>query len=245
MTGSERTGYRNSDPALLENAYYLLAPEPEFPEEATVWMNDFIRSLGALPLTVGCEEHDFATAAISHVPHVIAASLVNLVRDSDSPDEIMHTIAAGGFKDITRIASSSPVMWQHILLNNKDNILKLVDSYTAELTRIREAIAAGNADRIYDFFDSARTYRDSFDTIHSRSAHKVYFIHVDIADRPGLIAEVSTILAINNINIKNIGINHNREFQEGVLRVEFNSHEELVNAARLLQDRRFVVHFPE
>ena len=245
MTGSERTGYRNSDPALLENAYYLLAPEPEFPEEATVWMNDFIRSLGALPLTVSCEEHDFATAAISHVPHVIAASLVNLVRDSDSPDEIMHTIAAGGFKDITRIASSSPVMWQHILLNNRDNILKLVDSYTAELGKIREAIAAGNADGIYDYFDSARSYRDSFDTIHSRSAHKVYFIHVDIADRPGLIAEVSTILAINNINIKNIGINHNREFQEGVLRVEFNSHEELVTAVKLLQDRRFVVHLPE
>ena len=226
MTGSERTGYRNSDPALLENAYYLLAPEPEFPEEATVWMNDFIRSLGALPLTVSCEEHDFATAAISHVPHVIAASLVNLVRDSDS-------------------ASSSPVMWQHILLNNRDNILKLVDSYTAELGKIREAIAAGNADGIYDYFDSARSYRDSFDTIHSRSAHKVYFIHVDIADRPGLIAEVSTILAINNINIKNIGINHNREFQEGVLRVEFNSHEELVTAVKLLQDRRFVVHLPE
>ena len=85
----------------------------------------------------------------------------------------------------------------------------------------------------------------SFDTIHSRSAHKVYFIHVDIADRPGLIAEVSTILAINNINIKKIGINHNREFEEGVLRVEFNSHEELATAARLLQDGRFVVHFPE
>ena len=103
MTGSERTGYRNSDPALLENAYYLLAPEPEFPEEATVWMNDFIRSLGALPLTVSCEEHDFATAAISHVPHVIAASLVNLVRDSDNPDEIMHTIAAGGFKQAAKL----------------------------------------------------------------------------------------------------------------------------------------------
>ena len=68
---------------------------------------------------------------------------------------------------------------------------------------------------------------------------------MDIADRPGLIAEVSTILAINNINIKNIGINHNREFQEGVLRVEFNSHEELVTAVKLLQDRRFVVHLPE
>ena len=92
-------------------------------------MIQFAADQAAIPLVLDYKNHDYAVAAISHVPHVIASSLVNLVAQSDFPDGTMKKIAAGGFKDITRIASSSPVMWEQILFTNKDNIISLLEDY--------------------------------------------------------------------------------------------------------------------
>ena len=119
MAGSEKTGLSNASETLLENAYYIITPTTKSPSPAVEELTGLVRSLGAIPLVLGYEQHDYATAAISHLPHVIAYSLVNLVRESDDENEIMKTIAAGGFKDITRIASSSPVMWENICLSNQ------------------------------------------------------------------------------------------------------------------------------
>ena len=124
MAGSEKTGLSNASETLLENAYYIITPTTKSPSPAVEELTGLVRSLGAIPLVLGYEQHDYATAAISHLPHVIAYSLVNLVQESDDENEIMKTIAAGGFKDITRIASSSPVMWENICLSNQEQILK-------------------------------------------------------------------------------------------------------------------------
>ncbi len=242
MTGSERTGYRNSRAELLENAYYILSPEPEFPPELTEWMTEFVVSLGAIPLPLTSSRHDYATAAVSHVPHVISASLVHLVEDSDSPEGVLRTIAAGGFKDITRITGSSPVMWQQICLSNRDNILKLIDDYVNELTRIRGLIDQKEADAIYNWFDSARRYRDTFSDLAGGQIYRIFETFVDIPDRPGVLAEVFQILAEAGINIKNLNINHNREYQEGVLRIEFNTRKDLDHANWLLADHGFAIH---
>lgn len=126
MAGSEKTGLSNASETLLENAYYIITPTTKSPSPAVEELTGLVRSLGAIPLVLGYEQHDYATAAISHLPHVIAYSLVNLVRESDDENEIMKTIAAGGFKDITRIASSSPVMWENICLSNQEQILKFI-----------------------------------------------------------------------------------------------------------------------
>ena len=96
------------------------------------YISDFtelISSLGAIPMVLTAEEHDFITAGVSHLPHIIASALVNLVKTLDNDAEYMKTIAAGGFRDITRIASSSPVMWQQICMENHENISNAV-SYT-------------------------------------------------------------------------------------------------------------------
>ena len=99
---------------------------------------ELVISLKALPLILSCEEHDLSTAAISHLPHLIAASLVTLVKNSDSKKQTMKTIAAGGFKDITRIASSSPEMWEQICATNRDNILIMMNRYIESLEDIRK-----------------------------------------------------------------------------------------------------------
>lgn len=242
MAGSERYGYANAKAKLLENAYYILTPTRETSPEKLAFYKEFVASIGAIPLVLSCEQHDYVTAAISHLPHVIASSLVNLVKDSDSGEGIMKMIAAGGFKDITRIASSSSTMWQQICLTNTENISALLGDYINALCRIRQQIENRQEKEIYDFFSSARIYRDSFPEASSGPIKKVFSIQLDIADKPGAIASIATMLAQNSISIKNIGIVHNRELEEGVLRIEFYEEDGMHSAIALLTGKGYCIY---
>lgn len=242
MAGSERTGYINSKAILLENAYYILTPTREVSEEKIAEYKELTASLGAIPLILSCDLHDYVTAAVSHLPHVIAASLVNLVRDKDSNDGIMKMIAAGGFKDITRIASSSPSMWQQICLTNTENISALLDDYIASLKEIRLQIDNHRDSSVYNFFNDARSYRDSFIDASSGPIKKSFTINIEIADEPGALASIATILALNQISIKNIGIMHNREQMDGVLQIEFYEKDSIQAAGKILEHKGYIIH---
>lgn len=242
MAGSEKSGYVNSKAMLIENAYYVLTPSGRVSRDKINAYAAFIESLKALPITLSYQEHDYVTGAISHLPHIIASTLVNYVRDADTKDELMKLLAAGGFKDITRIASSSPTMWQHICMKNKDNILKILDSYIQNLQEIASIIESENEQGIYHWFDASRNYRNSIPDSSSGPIKKVFAVYCDIIDEAGGIATIATILASNNINIKNIGIIHNREFEEGVLRIEFYDADSSSRAVRLLQKHRYIVY---
>lgn len=164
MTGSEKTGFASATPYLLDHAYYILTPSAKTPADVLKQFQNYISSLGALTMILDYEEHDHATASISHLPHVIASGLVNLIADIDNDKETMKTIAAGGFKDITRIASSSPVMWQNICLSNSTQIVKLIDAFISQLEQTKSLIIEKDADEILRFFESAKEYRDSINT---------------------------------------------------------------------------------
>ncbi len=242
MAGSERTGYINSKAILLENAYYVLTPTKEVSPFKLEAYCDLVSTMGAIPLVLDYDRHDFITAAVSHLPHVIASSLVNLIEKSDSEDGLMKMIAAGGFKDITRIASSSPAMWQQICMTNTQNINQLLDYYIHSLLKIRKEIEEHKEAAVYDFFDNARNYRDSFIDASSGPIKKSYSLNIEIADEPGALASIATILALNNISIKNIGIVHNREQEDGVLRIEFYAPESIDDACRILSAKGYVIH---
>lgn len=241
MAGSERVGFINSKAVLLENAYYILTPTDTVPAEKLDKYRELVQTLGAIPLVLSYEQHDYVTAAVSHLPHVIASSLVNLVRDSDSTDGIMKMIAAGGFKDITRIASSSAAMWQQICLTNTENISKLLADYIDALVDFKKEIDTRNDDALYKLFDSARIYRESFINTSSGPIKRDFAITIDIADEPGALASIATILALNNISIKNIGIVHNREFEGGVLRIEFYQEASIEKAKNILTTKGYNV----
>ena len=169
MAGSEKTGYENAKPHLIENAYYMLTPGEEVPQETVRAFTAFTASLKAIPMVVDYRQHDFITACVSHLPHLIASSLVELVRDLDSPEELMKQIAAGGFKDITRIASSSPDMWEQICMTNSANILKALEHYQGQLEELRRELLKKDAGGIHSFFAAARDYRNSIpDTLPAR-----------------------------------------------------------------------------
>lgn len=241
MAGSERIGYQNSKASLLENAYYILTPTRDVPHRQLERYAALVKAMGAIPLILDYRQHDYVTAAISHLPHVIASSLVNLVKSSDNEDGIMKLVAAGGFKDITRIASSSTVMWQQICLTNGENISRLLERYISSLEKVKDEIDRHDAGHLYDFFDSARNYRDSFIDASSGPIKKVYTVNVEIPDEAGSLASVATLLALNNISIKNIGIVHNRESEDGVLRIEFYEEAAIEKAAKLLNSRGYTV----
>lgn len=221
MAGSEKTGYESSTDHLLENAYYIITPTPHTPASHTDRMVDVAKAIGALPLVLDYHRHDFIVAAISHLPHLIASSLVNLVHDCDSEDQMMKRLAAGGFKDITRIASSSPVMWEQICMTNTGNITEVLDRYIDALTTLREELSDHQSRAIYQLFESSRDYRNSFAETPKGSIQPEYAFSADVVDEPGAISIISSILSGKGISIKNIGISHNREHGEGALRISF------------------------
>jgi len=279
MTGSEKSGYPASKAILLENAYYVLTPTAEVAAEKVELLRDFITSLKALPIVMEAKLHDRVVAGISHLPHLIAASLVNFVKEQDdnmSASAWHRTLAAGGFLDITRIASSSPKLWQEICDMNQEEIKRSLDGYIKHLQSVRRLLdpqdedchlvsskqptthhpcnvsTTGDdfesifthhlidSDGLLDFFTTAREYRSSIPGRHSGGIAKSYLLYLDLADEAGGIARIATHLAEADISIKNIGILHNREFQDGVLGIEFYGQGPLDEAKALLT----ALHYP-
>ena len=241
MAGSERSGFSNSSDHLLENAYYIITPGGEVPLDRISDFTELISSLGAIPLVITAEEHDFITAGVSHLPHIVASALVNLVKLLDNDAEYMKMIAAGGFRDITRIASSSPIMWEQICLENQKNISTVLDEFIRMLIQIRCSIDNKESDNIFDMFASSKDYRDSIDILDNSMIPRSYVLFIDVADEAGAIATIATILATEKVNIKNIGIIHNREFEDGVLKIEFYTDQALEQAKILLNKRNYKI----
>ena len=242
MTGSEKTGLANAKDYLLENAYYIITPTTKTSPEQLERFRKLVVSLGSVALVLDYKLHDYATAAISHLPHIIAYSLVNLVRESDDENETMKTIAAGGFRDLTRIASSSPVMWQNICESNSTQIVRLIDNYVEMLEKTRQDIVDSNEQALLDSFQAAKDYRDSITIPNRGPIREIYELYLDLLDEAGGIATVATILASNNLSIKNIGIIHNREFEGGVLRLEMYDRPSLDSAVTLLRRHHYTIY---
>lgn len=233
LAGSEKSGYSASKANLFENAYYCITPGPNTMEAAVDSLKELVKKMGAIPLELTAEEHDGATAAISHVPHVVAALLVNLIGKLDGPQNVMKTIAAGGFKDITRIASSSPELWAGICASNKEKILETLSSMGDVLKSFEKDLESDRKEKIEAFFNSARDLRKTFSDRKSL-IQKTFDIVVDVDDRPGIIAVIATALANENINIKNIGILNSRESEEGALQIQFENEEQRIRGLETL-----------
>lgn len=242
MAGSEKSGFMNSKAHLIENAYYIITPTAKSNPEKVEAYKEFVASLKALPVVLDYNEHDNITGTISHLPHIIASTLVNFVHHTDTKAGMMKALAAGGFKDITRIASSSPVMWQQICLKNGENISRILGAYIDALSQAKVLVDEGNEEALYSMFEDSKDYRDSMPNSSAGPIKKQFALYCDIIDEAGGIATIATILASNNISIKNIGIIHNREFEEGVLRIEFYDEDSSVKAAALLQKYRYIIY---
>lgn len=242
MVGSERSGYDAANDRLIENAYYFVTPSETVAASKIEEFRTFLEDLGAIPIIYSPERHDEITAYISHIPHVIASSLVNLVASKEDENGMLKQLAAGGFKDITRIASSNPVVWEHILLSNPEHVTAGLKVFIEQLEKMIAAIESDNAREIYSFFDSAKDYRNSIPEHATGVIRMNYEVYVDIPDEANALAKAISYVGEAGINLKNIGITHNREDNEGVLRLSFYDNESAVSAAALLRENNYQVY---
>lgn len=241
MAGSEKTGYAASDALLLENAYYMITPSSKTSKEKLDVLTDIITKIKAIPFVIDCQKHDSVVAAVSHLPHILAATLVNLIKDNDYSDEVMKRVAAGGFKDITRIASASPIMWEQICMLNSQPINMMLRKYIDMLEDVYSHLADKSGLYINNMFEKSGEYRNSFDSNSQGVIISKHDISVHIQDKPGAISVISAILAANSISIKNIGINHNREKGEGALNISFYDADSCEMAGKLLKEYNYIV----
>lgn len=223
MVGSERSGYNTSKDFLFENAYYIITKSENTTNKSINILTELIEGIGAIPIVLDENKHDYITACISHVPHVIAASLVHMVKDLDDDNETMKRLAAGGFKDITRIASSDPTMWENICTENRDEVLKVMSSLKEIINDFENKI--DDSSELYDFFSSSKKYRDSFAN-KKIDGNNMPELNVSIKDENGAIAKIATILSDNEIGIKNIEVMNNRENNFGVLKLVVRNYQE-------------------
>ncbi len=133
MAGSHKSGAAAAKPLLFENAFYLLTPSENCKSEAVEQLKEWLKGTRANFLIVSPHTHDLLTGVISHFPHIVAAGLVKQAEKYNQENELVSRLAAGGFRDITRIASSSPEMWRDILLHNRDILLHLMDDWLKEM----------------------------------------------------------------------------------------------------------------
>ncbi len=242
MAGSEKTGYAAATDVLLENAYYVITPTSGTTKQALDFYIELVKMTGAVPIVTDPEKHDYAVAGTSHVPHLIASSLVNLVKENDTDDELMRLLAAGGFKDITRIASSSADMWSQICVTNPTHIADLLDKYIDSLSKISGYVKSRNKQAIADMFISSKEYRDSINIGARGPVLPRNVLYCSIEDKKGAISGITLLLSDNGVNIKNIEIIHNREYQDGVLMIEFYDERALLAAENLLTGGGYIIH---
>lgn len=160
MAGSEKASYSAATDSLLEGSVYVLTPFPSINSAQLELMESLVKATGAKPIIMPAKQHDKSVAAISHAPHIVASALVNTVKELADENGYAHTLAAGGFKDITRIASSSPEVWNSICQDNKECILSVLKAFKANIEFVESALE--NDEDLSGFFSSARDYRNSF-----------------------------------------------------------------------------------
>ncbi len=161
IAGSEHSGVDASRADLFVNHRVILTPVAGNDPAAVELVRAMWLSAGADVVDMSVEQHDAVLAATSHLPHILAYTLVDALASSDASDEIFRC-AAGGFRDFTRIASSDPVMWRDIALANKAALLESIDVFTEHLSRLRGAVQDEDADALFNTFDRAKRARDEF-----------------------------------------------------------------------------------
>lgn len=241
MAGSENAGVLSSDPFLLQNAVYIVTPVPETPAWAVDQMRTFIAGMGSLPQVMDPVEHDHVVAAVSHLPHVAAAALVNSAARLLSDDRLLG-FAAGGFRDTTRIASGHPALWRDILLSNRSEVSRSLGMFIDELDRFRTLLNTEGDRAVAELeraLGSARATRQLIPTRQKGLLAPLYEMVVQIEDRPGAIADVAETLASCGVSIRNIEIVRLREGVGGSLKLGVDSPESLTESIEALRSRGF------
>ncbi|MGI8575927.1 MAG: prephenate dehydrogenase/arogenate dehydrogenase family protein [Egibacteraceae bacterium] len=217
MAGSHETGAAHASAELFVGATYLLTPTTHTDPDAYRRLHRLVAALGARPLAVPVDRHDPLVAVISHLPQLAATTLMNLAAERARDEHAgLLLLAAGGFRDATRVAASNPGLWMDICAENRDAIVAVLSDYAARLDELRGALASADDERLRAAFEEARAARRSLPGKETATGALVELI-IAIPDRPGVLAEVTTTVGGIGVNIEDLRIEHAPEGGRGAL----------------------------
>lgn len=216
MAGSEQEGVEGADPDLFLGATWVLTPGLRTSPEAFAEVSSIVRELGANPVALEAHRHDLLVAMVSHAPHLTAAALMNLAAEAASSDATLLRLAAGGFRDMTRVAAGHPGIWPDVVAENREAILSALDRLGSSLDKLRSAVASGDRSGLLDLLEKAREARVNLPS-GAPAPERALELRVPVPDRPGVIAEVTTLLGGLGVNIFDLEIAHSAEGDRGVM----------------------------
>jgi prephenate dehydrogenase len=237
MTGKEVGGYENSDPLLFENTIYIVTEDLTTSSELKMF-KDLIHGLGANILNVPAHQHDVIAASVSHLPQLVSLALVNTSSLKTDSYNFLD-LAAGGFRDMTRIASSDFVIWESIIKENRQEIITAIEKFTFEMEKIKSMLETEKYSLLDDYFEEAHKNREEIPLNTKGFINPLHDVYIFVKDEPGVISKISTALFEKNINIKDIELLKIREGSGGTFRVSFETLEDSKNAKVILNKAGF------
>ncbi len=216
MGGSERSGPDHASASLLDGIVWVLSPGDDADPAAVETLETWVGSLGARPVRMPADRHDRLVAFVSHLPQVASTALMDVAATEESDEPEILLLAAGGFRDLTRLASSDASLWSSILLENRDQIADAIALYQGRLDRLREDLLAGRAEDVRSTFARAKEARLRLAAKPQVKAG-VAVLRVEVPDRPGALARLTALLAEGDVNIEDLQIVHSPEGGRGTV----------------------------
>ena len=208
MAGSEVNGIEGARPDLFKGAHWILCPGADTPAEHFPRLHELVTSIGARVIALPRDDHDKAVAVVSHVPHIVASSLVQLASRHADDQQALMRLAAGGFKDSTRIAAGSPELWCGIAFDNKDALSDGLDEIQGIIGAFADALASDDRASLTTLLADAAAARRALPAAWVPSTERLLEVRIPMEDRPGVVAEVTTVTSSVGCNIQSIEIDH-------------------------------------
>jgi prephenate dehydrogenase len=231
MAGSERGGVLHADASLLENAVWVLTPTAETDPEALRLVRDLVDGLGARPIEVDPDLHDRLVATVSHLPYLAALALTRAVGLADERD-LLALLAAGGFRDLTRVASGSPRMSRDMVVANRDAVRTALAAFSRQLDEV--AALLDDPEALLEVAEGSKRLRDALPIVRRTLLPARHEIVVAVPDRPGELMRITRALGEADVNIKDIEVLSIRE-AGGAVRLAFTEHDALLRGMEALR----------
>lgn len=240
MAGSEFSGIDAAHPLLFQNAIYLLTPSRSTKNQSLHLLARFFSALDARVLIIDPSTHDSIVAAVSHLPQLAAVALMNTVGSRHTQARKHLALAAGGFRDMTRIASSPFELWKDILSFNRKEVSTVLRLYIRQLERLASDLKS-NHRKLATEFSTSRSLRSRIPRSMKGFMSALVDVTVFIEDKPGELARLTTLLAKRKINIKDMELLKVREGRGGTFRLSFENHAVAADVMHILQRNNFDV----
>jgi len=216
MGGSERAGPEGASASLLDGAVWVLTPTVETATTSTELVEKWARKIGAKPVAMDPVKHDRVVALVSHLPQVVATVLMGLAshQHEDAPETLV--LAAGGFRDLTRLAASNPQLWAGILRSNREELSRAIDLFIEDLMSLKQELAVADPGGLQAMLAHATKARLAL-AARPKVRAGVAILQVPIPDRPGALADLTSAMSERGVNIEDLQIVHSPEGGRGTV----------------------------